>query len=140
MKAHNYWSKLLDFFGLDEVENTTQYSSELQDSNPKVVSLARNKSRDSNYKFVFHCPDSFEKVKNVADDLRKTHPVILNLEKLEKREARKVINFVSGVVYTLNCKIKIEKVGKGVFLFIPGNIEVSGKSLNKDIKNKILGG
>jgi len=138
MSKVNYWNKILDFFGFNEI-NDSQNSPETEKNNSKIVSLNRNKNRgENNYKLIFYYPDSYEEGKKIADDLKNSSPVILNLEKLDKKEARQFIDFLSGVVYALNGKIK--KVGSEVFLFTPNNIKISGEILNKKLKNKIIGG
>jgi cell division inhibitor SepF len=70
-------------------------------------------------------PRSFEEVTDIADHLKNRRPVILNLEQAESEMARRVVDFVMGATYALNGSQ--QKVGNGVFLFVPANMDISSE-------------
>jgi len=68
-------------------------------------------------------PRSFDDAQQVANNLREKKPVVINFEKTEDDDAKRIIDFISGTTYALNGEIK--KVGNKVFLCAPSNVNVS---------------
>lgn len=62
-------------------------------------------------------PDSFDDVQSVADQLKKHIGVVVNLESLERGEARRVVDFLSGTVYALEGEM--QQVSAQVVMFVP---------------------
>ena len=80
-------------------------------------------------------PQSFDDAQQVAVNLQKKKPVLLNFEKTEKSVASRIIDFISGTTYALNGDIK--KISNNVFLCAPHNVNVSyseeGHRLGEDM-------
>ncbi|MFW5998242.1 MAG: cell division protein SepF [bacterium] len=135
----SYWNQILDFFGFKEYVNKNEKSSNKDiHTDSKIISINRknrNKS-NNNFKLIIHNPESYNEVKAITDDLKNKVPVILNLEELNKNQARRFIDFISGAVYGMNGKVK--KVGSGVFLFTPPNVEIDGEILDEALKNNFI--
>jgi len=70
-------------------------------------------------------PSSFDDVQAIADNLKNRRPVIVNLEQAEPDLAKRVVDFASGATYALNGSM--QKVGKGIFLFVPSNIDIDSE-------------
>ena len=68
-------------------------------------------------------PKTFDDAQQVANNLREKKPVVINFEKTEADDAKRIIDFISGTTYALNGEIK--KVGHNVFLCAPSNVNVS---------------
>ena len=68
-------------------------------------------------------PKTFDDAQQVANNLREKKPVVINFEKTEAEDAKRIIDFISGTTYALNGEIK--KVGHNVFLCAPSNVNVS---------------
>jgi len=68
-------------------------------------------------------PSSFGEAKVLADEFKKSVPVILNLVDVERDLARRLIDFASGICYALDGGM--EKVAPHVFLLTPESIEVT---------------
>ncbi|MBP3337654.1 MAG: cell division protein SepF [Clostridia bacterium] len=66
----------------------------------------------------------FDDARDIADHLKAKKPVVINLEKLEKDVARRVVDFLSGVVYGVDGNI--QKVASGIFLLAPYNVGIMG--------------
>ena len=58
----------------------------------------------------------------------------VNLEKLDRENAKRVLDFMAGSIYALNGAVK--KVGPGIFLFVPDNIDVSGVDIEEENQDK----
>lgn len=68
-------------------------------------------------------PQTFDDAQQVAVNLQKKKPVVLNFEKTEKSVANRIIDFISGTTYALNGDIK--KISNNVILCAPSNVNVS---------------
>jgi cell division inhibitor SepF len=67
-------------------------------------------------------PHSLDEAAAVADEIKRQNPVILNLEGVEKVEARRIRDFLSGVTYGLNGYIS--KISSWVFICAPFDMPV----------------
>ncbi len=88
----------------------------VDDSAVRPLSIQRTKPRSLT-------PQSFGDAKVLADELRKSVPVVMNLRSLDRDLARRLIDFASGSCYSLGGKM--EKIAPQVFLLIPKSVEVS---------------
>ena len=70
-------------------------------------------------------PERFETVTQIADHLINNRTVVLNLEATNKETARRMIDFLSGVAYSIEGNLK--KVANNTFVITPGNVAVSGE-------------
>lgn len=76
------------------------------------------------FKVVIIQPESFDQAREICEHLKNKKPVILNVEDLEKANAQRIIDFLSGAVYALNGNI--QKVSNGIFLVAPNNVDIMG--------------
>ena len=82
-------------------------------------------------------PEKFgEETRTIADELVKTHTVVLNLEHTNKDMARRIIDFLSGVAYANRGKIK--KVSANTFIIIPNNVDLTGDDLLDELEHSGL--
>ncbi|MDP4133835.1 MAG: cell division protein SepF [Bacillota bacterium] len=92
-----------------------------------------NINTTTQFKVVVMQPVSFDDVKEVADNLKTKKPVIVNLEKLEKDQARRMVDFVSGAAYSLDGEI--QKISNMIFLVTPYNVGILG-DFKDELKSK----
>ncbi len=69
-------------------------------------------------------PDRFETAPEIADHLREKRTVVLNLESVDKNVARRLLDFVAGVAYASDGKIK--KVAAFTYIVTPFNVDILG--------------
>ena len=74
-------------------------------------------------------PERFENAAEIADHLREKRTVVLNLEQTNKDIARRLIDFLSGVAYAQDAKIK--KVAVNTYLITPYNVVLMGDLLDE---------
>ncbi len=74
-------------------------------------------------------PERFENAAEVADHLREKRTVVLNLEQTNKEIARRLIDFLSGVAYAQDGKIK--KVAVNTYLITPYNVDLMGDLIDE---------
>jgi cell division inhibitor SepF len=80
-------------------------------------------------KVVLVKPERFETAAEIADHLREKHTVVMNLEQTNKDVARRLIDFLSGVAYAQDGKIK--KVAASTYLITPFNVDLMGDVLDE---------
>ena len=80
-------------------------------------------------------PDRFEAASEIADHLREKRTVVLNLESTNKDIARRLLDFLSGVAYANEGKIK--KVAISTYIITPYNVDILGDLIN-DLENNGL--
>lgn len=110
-------------------QNVQEETRPTSRKNAQVVSIHTQKQ----VKVIVLEPASFEESQNIADQLKNRRPVIVNLETVDHNLAKRIVDFVSGATYALGGNM--QKVGQGIFLFVPNNIDISGESHEK-IKEK----
>ncbi len=69
-------------------------------------------------------PDRFESAPEIADHLREKRTVVLNLESVDKNVARRLLDFVAGVAYASEGKVK--KVAAFTYIVTPFNVDILG--------------
>lgn len=74
-------------------------------------------------------PDRFENAAEIADHLREKRTVVLNLESTNKDIARRLLDFLSGVAYANEGKIK--KVAISTYIITPYNVDILGDLIDE---------
>ena len=77
-------------------------------------------------------PEGFDAVAQIADHLLNNRTVVLNLEATNKETARRLIDFLSGVAYSIDGKIK--RVANNTYVITPNNVDVSGEAMRESQK------
>lgn len=134
----------------DEFEDFTPRAPEKIPVTPRTAAAQRapafnEERRDTNKVVNIHAttqlqvvlvkPERFENAAEIADHLREKRTVVLNLEDTEKETARRLIDFLSGVAYAQDGKIK--KVAVKTFLITPYNVDLMGDLLDELENNGI---
>ena len=91
----------------------------------KVVNL----NTGSQLKVVLVKPDRFESAAEIADHLRDRRAVLINLEQTNKDIARRLIDFLSGVAYAGEGKIK--KVAANTYIITPYHVDIMGDLIDE---------
>jgi cell division inhibitor SepF len=63
----------------------------------------------------------------IADHLLNRRTVVLNLELTNKESARRLIDFLSGVAYSIDGYM--QRVANNTFVVVPNNVDISGEQL-----------
>jgi len=72
-------------------------------------------------------PEHFESVPQIADHLLNKRTVVLNLENTNKETARRLIDFLSGVAYSIDGSLK--KIASNAYVITPSNVDVGDAQL-----------
>lgn len=111
-------------------ESSSHSSSSRTDSANKVVNI----NATAKLQVVLFKPERFgEETRNIADELIKSHTVVLNLENTSRDMARRIIDFLSGCAYANHGKIK--RIATSTFIIIPNNVDLTGDDLLDELEN-----
>ncbi|HZJ56892.1 MAG TPA: cell division protein SepF [Clostridia bacterium] len=145
--SNKIFNKLLNIIGLEEnileeVEETV-IEDDLNRDNDRLIEpnfKSRNKKgkvvniHTSTYvKVVVYQPLSFDDTQNIIDNLKSRKPIVVNLDSLEADLAQRVLDFMSGAVYSLDGTI--QKVSRGIFVLAPSNVDIVG-NIPEELKGK----
>jgi cell division inhibitor SepF len=70
-------------------------------------------------------PRSFNDAQQVADEFKRSKPVIINLQSTDRELSKRLIDFSSGMTYALGGGM--QRIAQGIFLLTPQNVEVSAE-------------
>ncbi len=127
------FNKMLKWIGIsdeydEEQEEFFDSQDEQTEDEPLIPTGKRGKvvniHTTTQLKVVVIQLQDFDDARDIADHLKAKKPVVINLEKLEKDVARRVVDFLSGVVYGVDGNI--QKVASGIFLLAPYNVGIMG--------------
>ena len=97
----------------------------VEDRRNKVVNIHAT----TQLKVVLVKPERFENASEIADHLKDKRTVVLNLESTNKDIARRLIDFLSGVAYAGEGKIK--KVAANTYIITPYHVDIEGDLIDE---------
>ena len=80
-------------------------------------------------KVVLVKPERFENAAEIADHLKDKRTVVINLESTNKDIARRLIDFLSGVAYAGEGKIK--KIAANTYIITPYHVDIEGDLIDE---------
>ena len=89
----------------------------------------RQSAQEMNEILTVH-PRAYKDAQVIAENFREGIPVIINLSQMSEQEARRLVDFASGLSQGLYGKI--ERVTSKVFLLSPAHVAVSGDQADVD--------
>lgn len=95
----------------NKVESTSSYATE-------------NDFKNKASQMVVFEPRAYSETQGIADHLKSGRGCIINLHRVSKDQAKRIIDFLSGVVYAIEGEV--QKIGPNVFLCTPSNFGVYG--------------
>ena|SRR5690625_43887 len=107
---------------VEEEIDTPQVSKTHKSDAQNVVNLTSMKQPTS--KVVLCEPRTYNEAQEIADHVVNRRAVVINLERVDHMQAKRIVDFLSGTVYAVNGDI--QKLGAQTFLCTPDNIEVTG--------------
>ena len=100
-------------------------SSSFDERRNKVVNIAAT----TQLKVVLVKPERFEMASEIADHLKEKRTVVINLESTHKDIARRLVDFLSGVAYAGEGKIK--KVAANTYIITPYSVDIQGDLIDE---------
>ena len=123
--------KLTDFFKGTDSDN--QVSEDYYNiSNEDAL----KSSSSEGAKLILLEPRAYSESQQIADHLKNRHTVVVNLKRVTKDQTKRIVDFLSGCIYAIGGDM--QKIGPGIFVCAPNNINVQGKITNEsdELKGK----
>lgn len=124
------FEKIGRFFGLaeeDDFENDdyqteeSMRTSSLNHSN-KVVSINGKYSQPQ--KINLFEPRIYSDVKDIATHLMQNQAIVVNFQKMDEVQSKRIVDFLSGTIFAINGTI--QRIGDNIFLCTPNSFTVEG--------------
>ncbi len=90
-------------------------------------------SGDGNKMILFE-PRAYSESQQIADYLKASNAVIVNLKRVTPDQAKRIVDFLSGTLYAIEGGL--QKLGGGIFLCTPSSVPVEGK-ISDDKETKV---
>ncbi len=140
-----FMDKMMDMMKLNDYEDEEEIDIHLEENPPAEESQRSSKTFKSfaggrqqgnhsanvvnfqtsvKMEVVVIQPESYDEAQDICDHIKSQRPVIINLENLERSIAQRIMDFVSGSIYTLNGNV--QRVTNNIFIIAPENIDVAG--------------
>ena len=114
-----------DFEEVPRKDTFEDRRNKTEDRRNKVVNIHAT----TQLKVVLVKPERFENASEIADHLKDKRTVVLNLESTNKDVARRLVDFLSGVAYAGEGKIK--KVAANTYLISPYHVDIEGDLIDE---------
>ena len=85
-------------------------------------------------KMILLEPRAFSESQQIADYLKNRNTVVVNLKRVTSDQAKRLIDFLTGTIYAIGGDL--QKLGNGIYLCTPNNVNVQGKISDGEEKEK----
>ena len=123
---------LKSFLGFNEEEKTVEVEGEDSFYNVSKEEASITPEFGSNKMILFE-PRAYSESTQIADYLKKRNTVVVNLKRVTPDQAKQIVNFLQGSIYAMNGSM--QKLGGGIFLCAPNNVNIEGKITDDSAKN-----
>ena len=104
---------------------------------PNIADTEKNsyvEDASSGNKMILVEPRAYSESTQIADHLKRRNSVVVNLKRVTADQAKRIVDFLSGTLYAIGGDL--QKLGNGIFLCTPKNVNVEGTISEEDDKNK----
>lgn len=105
-------------------QSSAQQVQEVAQTTNNVVNL-RQATSAKNSKLVLVEPRVYAEAQDIAENIKNRRATIVNLQRIDRDQGVRIIDFLSGTVYALGGDI--QRIGKDIFLCTPDNFEITGE-------------
>lgn len=123
--------------GFNSIKNFFTDGDDLLDENGEYYEVSPEEALKNNNgtKMILLEPRSYSESQQIADHLKARTTVVVNLKRVTPDQAKRIIDFLSGCIYAISGDL--QKIGGGIFLCAPNNVNVEGKISGDDAKSKL---
>lgn len=121
------FNKLSKMFESEEILGSdAEYTKQSKKASKEVI-------EDGN-KMILVEPRAYSESQQIADHLKAKNSVLVNFKRVTSDQAKRIIDFLGGTLYAIGGDL--QKVGNGIYLCTPKNINVQGKITEDDGKTE----
>jgi cell division inhibitor SepF len=128
------FAKIGSWFAIhdEELDDVDAYEPETAAPKRNVVPLTEAGRRVGPAVAVF-APRGFADVTEIADALRARQVAIVNLQGADRTLLQRVVDFTSGVAYTIDGRI--QKLAESIYLIVPAGVTVNSANLREQMSD-----
>jgi cell division inhibitor SepF len=128
------FAKIGSWFAIhdEELDEVDGYEADQATPKRNVVPLTEAGRRVGPSVAVF-APRSFSDVTEIADALRARQVAIVNLQGADRSLLQRVVDFTSGVAYTIDGRI--QKLAEAIYLIVPAGVTVNSANLREQMND-----
>lgn len=86
---------------------------------------AMKEAEKTGNKMILLEPRAYSEAQQIADHLKNRNSVVVNLKRVTSDQAKRIFDFLSGVTYAIGGTM--QKIGVGIYLVAPKNVNIQGK-------------
>ena len=128
------FAKIGSWFAIhdEELEDAEGFETDQATPRRNVVPLTEAGRRIGPSVAVF-APRGFSDVTEIADALRSRQVAIVNLQGADRTLLQRVVDFTSGVAYTIDGRI--QKLAESIYLIVPAGVNVNSANLREQMND-----
>lgn len=96
--------------------------------------VSNKQLKEEGNKMILVEPRAYSESQQIADYLKKRNTVVVNLKRVTSDQAKRLIDFLTGTIYAIGGDL--QKLGNGIYLCTPNNVNVQGKITDGEEKEK----
>ena len=124
------------FFGFGNGDKETKDIENLEDthSDDFYNNVESETGKLGSNKMILFEPRAYSESSQITDYLKKRNTVVVNLKRVTPDVAKRIVDFLQGSLYAMNGSL--QKLGGGIFLCTPNNVNIEGKITDEGAKTK----
>ena len=126
------FAKIGSWFAINDEDDEEPFGPDAAPAPRRNVVPIGEGSRRSGSSVAVFAPRSFADVTEIADALRAKQVVIVNLQGADRALLQRVVDFASGVTYTIDGRI--QKLAEAIYLVVPSNVAVNSAGLREKLE------
>jgi cell division inhibitor SepF len=106
----------------------------IDDTEREGYEVPENEVSKTGNKMILVEPRAYSESTQIADHLKRRNSVVVNLKRVTADQAKRIVDFLSGTLYAIGGDL--QKLGNGIFLCTPSNINVEGRMSDDEESKK----
>ena len=115
-------------------DESNKMTAESVDEYYNVTEDEALETNDGKTKMILVEPRAYSESVQISDYLKMRNSVVVNLQRVTADQGKRIVDFLSGTIYAIGGDM--QKIGNGIFLCTPRNMNVEGKITEDKNENK----
>lgn len=115
-------------------DESNKMTAESVDEYYNVTEDEALETNDGKTKMILVEPRAYSESVQISDYLKMRNSVVVNLQRVTANQGKRIVDFLSGTIYAIGGDM--QKIGNGIFLCTPRNMNVEGKITEDKDENK----
>ena len=115
-------------------DESNKMTAESVDEYYNVTEDEALETNDGKTKMILVEPRAYSESVQISDYLKMRNSVVVNLQRVTADQGKRIVDFLSGTIYAIGGDM--QKIGNGIFLCPPRNMNVEGKITEDKDENK----